>query len=177
MPMPKTMPEAITQLIAPSLLIAAFTLPSQALALNEIKPGQWQTSVQMQGMPAISAEQLEQLRQFGIELPVSGNAIVTQQCITPEQAKLKQPLLPQTEDGCSVRNYQHQGSKLSGDLVCNGNIKGNGRFDMTLLSETAFEGKLSMQGSTQGVPVNQSSNVAGKWVKAQCDADLPSYQQ
>ena len=107
MPMPKTMPKAITQLIAPSLLIAAFTLPSTALALNEIKPGQWQTSVQMQGMPAISAEQLEQLRQFGIELPVSGNAIVTQQCITPEQAKLKQPLLPQTEDGCSVRNYQH----------------------------------------------------------------------
>lgn len=172
------MPNAITQLVVPSLLMTALTLllPSTALALNEIKPGQWETSVQMQGMPAISAEQLEQLRQFGIDLPVSGNAIVTQQCITPEQAKLKQPLLPQTEDGCSVRNYQHQGSKLSGELVCNGNIKGNGRFDMTLLSDSAFEGKLSMQGSTQGMPVNQNSNVAGKWVKAKCDADLPTYQ-
>lgn len=172
------MPNAIARFAAPSLLLTVLTLlaPSTALALNEIKPGQWETAVQVQGMPAISAEQVEQLRQFGIELPVSGNAIVTQQCITPEQAKLKQPLLPQTEDGCSVRNYQHQGSKFSGDLVCNGNIKGNGRFDMTLLSETAFEGKLSMQGNAQGLPVNQNSSVAGKWVKAQCDADLPTYQ-
>lgn len=166
------MPNRIARFCLCSLLLSS--LP--ALAIDQIKPGQWETSVTIQGLPAIAPEQLEQLRQFGIELPVGGNAIVTQQCITPEQAKLKQPLLPQTEDGCSVRNYQHNGDKVTGDVSCNGAIKGNGRFDMTLLSDSAFQGSISMQGTAQGLPVNQNSSISGKWVKPACDADLPTYQ-
>lgn len=165
--------------IKPVTLLSActvLTLALPALAIDQIKPGQWETSVTMQGLPAIASDQLEQLRQFGIELPLGGNTIVTQQCITPEQASLKQPLLPQTEDGCSVRNYQHQGNKVSGDVSCNGLIKGNGRFDMTLLSDSAFQGSLSMQGTAQGLPVNQNSSISGKWVKAACDAHVPTYQ-
>ncbi|MDR5171047.1 DUF3617 domain-containing protein [Methylobacillus flagellatus] len=162
--------------IAKFCLCALFLSPLPALAIDQIKPGQWETSVTIQDLPAIAPEQLEQLRQFGIELPVGGNAIVTQQCITPEQAKLKQPLLPQTEDGCSVRNYQHNGDKVTGDVSCNGAIKGNGRFDMTLLSDSAFQGSISMQGTAQGLPVNQNSSISGKWVKPACDADLPTYQ-
>ncbi|MFL9609120.1 DUF3617 domain-containing protein [Methylobacillus sp. Pita2] len=162
--------------IARLCLCALFLSPLPALAIDQIKPGQWETSVTIQGLPAIASEQLEQLRQFGIELPVGGNAIVTQQCITPEQAKLKQPLLPQTEDGCSVRNYQHNGDNVTGDVSCNGAIKGNGRFDMTLLSDSAFQGSISMQGTAQGLPVNQNSSISGKWVKPACDADLPTYQ-
>ncbi|WP_334107335.1 DUF3617 domain-containing protein [Methylobacillus sp.] len=161
-----------------ALLSACSLLPLAlpALAIDQIKPGQWETSVTMQGLPAIAADQLEQLRQFGIELPISGNTIVTQQCITPEQASLKQPMLPQTEDGCSVSNYRHQGDKVSGDVSCNGLIKGNGRFDMTLLSDSAFQGSISMQGTAQGLPVNQNSSISGKWVKPACDADIPAYQ-
>lgn len=162
--------------IARFCLCSLFLSPLPALAIDQIKSGQWETSVTIQGLPAIAPEQLEQLRQFGIELPVGGNAIVTQQCITPEQAKLKQPLLPQTEDGCSVRNYQHNGDKVTGDVNCNGVIKGNGRFDMTLLSDSAFQGSISMQGTAQGLPVNQNSSISGKWVKPACDADLPTYQ-
>ena len=165
--------------IKPVTLLSActvLTLALPALAIDQIKSGQWETSVTMQGLPAIASDQLEQLRQFGIELPLGGNTIVTQQCITPEQASLKQPLLPQTEDGCSVHNYQHQGNKVNGDVSCNGLIKGNGRFDMTLLSDSAFQGSLSMQGTAQGLPVNQNSSISGKWVKAACDADVPTYQ-
>ncbi|MCB5187843.1 DUF3617 domain-containing protein [Methylobacillus caricis] len=168
------MPNRVAILFLFALL--ATSLP--VLAIDQIKPGQWETAikVQMQGLPAIAPEQLEQLRQFGIELPVGGNAIITQQCITPEQAKLKQPLLPQTEDGCSVRNYNHSGNKVTGDVSCNGTIKGSGKFDMTLLSDSAFQGNLSMQGTAQGLPVNQNSEISGKWVKTACDADIPSYQ-
>ena len=159
-------------------LCAISTISLPALAIEQIKAGQWETSVkmQMQGLPAIAPEQLEQLKQFGIELPIGGNAMVTQQCITPEQAKLKEPLLPQTEDGCSVRNYHHNGNKVTGDVSCNGAIKGSGKFDMTLLSETAFQGSLAMQGTAQGMPINQNSDISGKWVKATCDANTPSYQ-
>ncbi|ABE49224.1 DUF3617 domain-containing protein [Methylobacillus flagellatus] len=166
------MPNRIARLSLCALLLSPFT----ALAIDQIKPGQWETSVTIQGLPAIAPEQLEQLRQFGIELPVGGHAIVTQQCITPEQAKLKQPLLPQTEDGCSVRNYQHSGDKVTGDISCNGAIQGNGRFDMTLLSDSAFEGRISMQGIAQGLPVNQNSTIIGKWVNSACDADIPTDQ-
>ncbi|MCB5183933.1 DUF3617 domain-containing protein [Methylobacillus gramineus] len=157
-------------------VLSTISLP--VFAIEQIKAGQWETSVkmQMQGLPEIAPEQLEQLKQFGIELPIGGNAMVTQQCITPEQAKLKQPLLPQTEDGCSVRNYHHNGNKVTGDVSCNGAIKGSGKFDMTLLSETAFQGNLSMQGTAQGMPINQNSDISGKWVKATCDANTPSYQ-
>ncbi len=167
------MPNHIAKLF---LCAALSTLALPAFAIEQIKPGQWEISVALQGIPAIAPEQLEQLRQFGIELPVGGNAIATQQCVTPEQAKLKQPLLPQTEDGCSVRNYKHQGDKVTGDVSCNGAIKGNGRFDMTLLSESAFQGNMSMQGTAQGLPVNQNSSISGKWVKPACDADIPTYQ-
>lgn len=166
------MPNHIAKL---SLCAALSTLALPAFAVEQIKAGQWQISVAIQGMPAIASEHVEQLRQLGIELP-SSNSVATQQCVTPAQAKLKQPLVPQTEDGCSVRNYKHQGDKVTGDISCNGAIKGSGRFDMTFLSDSTFEGKVSLQGTSQGLPVNQNSAISGKWIKPACDAGIPTYQ-
>lgn len=155
------------------LCLCALSLSSlPALAIDQIKPGQWETVVSMQGMPAISPEQLEQLRNLGVDLATKGNAIVTQQCITPEQAKLKEPLMPQREDGCRLQNYKHKGNKVTGDVSCDGEIKGNGRFDMTLLSDSAFQINLSVKGSVRGMPVSQNSDINGKWIKPTCDAAI-----
>lgn len=164
------MPRQIRLLLLCSLSCTTFP----ALAIDQIKPGQWETTVKMEGLPIIGQAQLEQLRQFGIELPAENNAIITQQCISPEQANLKQPMLPQLEDNCSVSNYKHQGNNISADINCNGAIKSNGRVDITLLSDSAFQGKISMQGATP-IPLAQNSSVSGKWVKAACDANIPAF--
>lgn len=159
------------------LLLCALACSVPALANSaELKPGQWNMSVNMQmaGMPQLSADQLAQMKQLGIDLPMlSGKPTVIPQCITPEQATLKQPVNPtqNPDDQCSVQNYRQSGKVVSGDMVCSGDLKARGHFEMTVTSATSYSGKWTPQGVTKdGQAVNQSSDIKAVWVKDKCDA-------
>lgn len=164
-------------ILAGLTLACCLALPMAVHAAEQMRPGQWQTSLKMKmaNMPQIPAEQLEQMRQMGIELPFGDKPMVTQQCITPEQAKLDKPFTPQDQQDCTVKNYKHTGNKVSGDVVCTGDTKATGNFEMALVSDTAYQGKWSLQGSNKDIGViDQTSEISGKWIKAKCDADVPT---
>lgn len=161
------------------LLLCTLACSTPALANSaELKPGQWSMSVSMQmaGMPQLSADQLAQMKQLGVDLPMlSGKPTVVPQCITPEQAALKKPITPtqNPDDQCSVQNYRQSGKTVSGDMVCSGDLKAKGHFEMTVTSATSYSGKWTLQGVTSGgQAINQSSDIKATWIKDKCDANV-----
>jgi hypothetical protein len=162
-----------------TLLLATLTSPALAIAADaQLKPGQWDMNVNMQmaGMPQLSAEQLAQMKQMGIDISfLSGKPTVIPQCITPEQAMLKKPIDTSSspDDQCAIKNYKHSGKSVSGDMVCTGDLKAKGRFDMTINNETSYSGKWTLKGVTkEGMPIDQTTDINAKWVKAKCDAGI-----
>lgn len=161
------------------LLVAALGSSNFAIAAaTQLKPGQWEMTINMQmaGMPEISAEQIAQMKQLGIEMPfLNGKPSVFPQCITPEQASLKKPIDTSSNpsDQCTIKNYKQSGKSVSGDMVCTGDLKAKGRFEMTVNSETSYQGKWTLKGVTkEGLPIDQTTDISAKWVKAKCDAGI-----
>jgi hypothetical protein len=163
----------IFKMTALALSMAFFA--SVGMAADQLKPGQWDMTIKMQmkDMPEISAEDMAQMKEMGIKIPMAGDTMQVQQCITPEQASLKKPMNPsQGQNGCTVKNYKHSGNTASGEMVCNGEMKGTGKFEMTIDSDTSYSTKVTFKGvSKDGVPIDQTTESSGKWVKAQCDAN------
>ncbi|MDP2247954.1 MAG: DUF3617 domain-containing protein, partial [Nitrosomonadales bacterium] len=118
----------------------------------------------------------EQMRQMGIDVSLlGGQPTIIPQCITPEQATLNKPIdiSSSTDEQCTIKNYQKSGKSVSGDMVCTGDLNANGRFDMTVNSDTSYSGKWALKGVTkEGLPIDQTSNVNAKWVKTTCDAGI-----
>lgn len=147
-------------------------------AANPIRSGQWETTIKMNmhNMPQLSEEQLSQLEGFGIELPIGNKPLYTLQCITPEQAKLENPMLPPNGEGCAIKNYRRQGNRVAGDMVCTGSIQATGRFDMLIKSDTAFQGTWTLTGNSDQLgPIDQTTEISGQWIKTKCDANAPIY--
>lgn len=161
------------------LLAITFSSAGPAIAADaQLKPGQWETTIQMQmaGMPQLTAEQITQMKQLGIEMPfLNGQPTVMQQCITPEQASLQKPIEPSAnpDDQCTIRNYKKSGKTVSGDMVCNGDLKAQGRFEMTVDSDTSYKGKWALKGVTrEGQPIDQTTDISARWIKAKCDPGI-----
>jgi len=164
----------------PTLFVIGLCLlsPLSVHAADSLRPGQWETSMKMKmaNMPEIPPEQLAQMKQMGIELPFGDKPMVMQQCITPEQAKLDKPFTPQDQQDCTMKNYKHAGNKVSGDVVCTGDMTATGKFEMTLDSDTAYKGKWSLKGTSKDIgPIDQTSEMSGKWLKAKCDPGVATY--
>jgi hypothetical protein len=159
-------------------LLVSIMIAVPALAATQLKPGQWNMliSMQMAGMPQLSPEQLAQMKEMGIDMPfLSGKPTIVPQCITPEQASLQQPIdtSSNANDLCTIKNYKQSGKSVSGDMICTGDLKAKGRFEMTVNSETSYKGKWTLKGVTKdGQPIDQTTDIDAKWVKAKCDATL-----
>lgn len=161
------------------LLTMTFLNPGQLLAAEAtLKPGQWETTVRMQmaGMPQLTPEQIAQMKQLGMEIPfLNEQPSVMQQCITAEQASLKKPLDPSASSDrqCTIQNYKKSGKTVSGDMVCSGELKARGRFEMTVESDTRYQGKWTLKGVTsEGQPVDHTTDISARWVKAKCDPGI-----
>jgi Protein of unknown function (DUF3617) len=158
-------------LLAGAMAVAAFP----AYAADHLKPGQWEVAVKVgqKGGPQIPPEQLEQMKKMGITLPFGGQAIMTSQCITPEMASSDKPFANDERDPnkCQVTNYKRVGSKATGEMVCTGDFKGSGAFEMTMDSETEYHGGWTVKGvSSEAGPVEQTTELHGKWTATTCAA-------
>lgn len=134
-------------------LALLFTLSFASQAADSLKPGQWEVTVKtsIKNAPAIDPMQV-------------------QTCITPEQASLEN-MAKQPSKDCKMQNFKHTGSKASGEMVCTGNLQAQGKFEMTLDSDTAYHATSSLKGTSKdGALIDKSTDISGKWIKANCDA-------
>jgi hypothetical protein len=153
-------------------VLSAMALP--AYAADHLKPGQWEVAVKVsqKGGPQIPPEQLEQMKKMGISLPFGGQAIMTSQCITPEMASSDKPFANDERDPnkCQLTNYKRVGGRATGEMVCTGEFKGKGAFEMTMDTETEYHGGWTVKGVSVDVgPVEQTTELRGKWTAAACN--------
>ena len=163
------------QLIACVSALVLTMLTCAAQAAEGIKPGQWDMTIKMnmKNAPKISPEDLAQMKEMGIKMPMGGQDMRVQTCVTPEQASFDKAATQQNKD-CKTQNFKHVGNKVTGDMVCTGDMQATGKFEMTLNGDTSYEGKWSIKGVSHGQPIDQTSETSGKWVKAVCDPGIAS---
>jgi hypothetical protein len=149
--------------------------PIATLAADQLKPGQWEMSIntKMKNMPEMSAEDLAAMKQMGINMPGMGEPMRVQQCITPEQATMKEAINPAGDQNCTVKNYKQKGNTVTGDLVCTGDMQATGKFETTMAGNTGYHSKMSLKGTSGGEPIDQEMETTGKWVKDKCDPGIP----
>ena len=162
----------------------AFTLglaffASSAMAADGLKPGQWDMSVnmKMKNMPEMSAEDMAAMKQMGIKMPGMGEPMHVQQCVTPEQASMKQPINPAGDQNCTVKNTKQKGNTVTGDLVCTNGMKATGKFETTMNGNTGYHSKMSLKGTSNGEPIDQEIETMGRWVKDKCDPGIAGAKQ
>jgi len=148
-------------------------------AADKLKTGQWEMTgtMHMTNLPNIPSEQMEQLRDLGIDIPINDKTMTLQQCVTAEQASLDKAFDNiQGIEGCAVKNYQRTGSKVTADLSCTGDVKATGKFDMTLNGDTSYHGTVTVKGTSEQMSMlDSTTHTSGKWLKAQCDEGIPIY--
>jgi hypothetical protein len=160
------------KILSLAVVLTEAALP--AYAADHLRPGQWEVAVKVsqKGGPQIPPEQLEQMKKMGISVPFGGQAIMTSQCVTPEMASSDKPFANDEGDPnkCQLTNYKRVGSKATGEMVCTGEFKGKGAFEMTMDSETEYRGGWTVTGVSADVgPVEQTTALRGKWIAAACN--------
>ncbi|MGH8456569.1 MAG: DUF3617 domain-containing protein, partial [Stenotrophobium sp.] len=153
---------------------ACALLPLSASAAG-LKAGQWEVTTTMDmgkhapKMPQLTPEQMTQMKQMGMKMPsFSGGAITTKICVSPEEAASGQPPIHQSEDsGCKPKDFKHSGNHTTGEIVCDGEMKGTGEVDVTQGDET-YTSKFHFKGISHGQPVDMNNTSTGHWLQASC---------
>lgn len=156
--------------------LAAVVLALPAQAAERLTAGEWEVTVRVsqKGGLQTSPEQLEEMKKLNLPIPLMGQVVVASQCITPEMAASDKPFNSNERDPnkCQLTNYKRVGSKATGEMVCAGEFKGKGPFEMSFESETEYRGAWTVTGVSDSLgPVEQTTEVHGKWARAACDPD------
>ncbi|HJU70313.1 MAG TPA: DUF3617 domain-containing protein [Paucimonas sp.] len=161
------------------LLFSAAWVSAGTWAAGQMKPGLWEMTIKsdaMKNMPKIPPEQIEKMRQMGIDMPhLQDGGMVTRVCITKEMAERGEPSEFQQKDAeCKSRNMQHSGNAYSADIVCDGpNMKGTGKVQGTFSGNESFTSSYDFRGTAQGRPVSHHQDANGRFLNANCGNVAP----
>ena len=127
-----------------SAFILTLCIPTTALALDPVREGLWEISVQAE----IGGQ------------PISSTPLVVRQCITSQTAQELMGQLSGSAGGCQVTDLRDEGSRARWNLSCSGqvNVSGSGE---VMVANNAFTGTMSLlvQMNGQTVPMLQSFNA------------------
>jgi hypothetical protein len=141
------------------------------------KAGLWENTATVnfsQGGPQIPPEQLEKMKQMGIQLPF-GRPIVVKACVTPEMAaRSEPPRVTREQDGCKMAGFDASANPITGELVCDGDMKGKGSLKVFHDSNTAYKGTMDFAGvDKRGTAVAMEITFSGRWLSDDCGGVAP----
>jgi Protein of unknown function (DUF3617) len=154
--------------------LAAIVIALPAHAAERLTAGEWEVTVKVsqRGGMQVPTDQPEEIKKLGIPIPLMGQTVVASQCITPEMATADKPFNTDERDPnkCQLANYKRVGNKATGEMVCTGEFKGKGPFEMSFDSETEYRGAWTVTGVSDSLgQVEQTTEVHGKWARPACD--------
>ena len=166
----------MTRKLASTLIAATILMPAAALAAPHGKPGLWNitTTMQMASMPKMPPEMMEMMKKRGMNMPMPGQPMTSQMCMTAEQAAMdKPPNMDREGVKCTPHVLSQTSSSANTEIVCHGMMEGTGRSQISWRGETHYEGTYSFTGSMHDQPNNMSSSYKGDWVSADCGSVKP----
>jgi hypothetical protein len=120
-----------------SVIVLAMLASAALIAQSGMRPGQWETSMQMQ-MPNMPA---------GVQMPVTK----TTRCVTPEQAKSPADTLPRQsgrgrgdKDDCKLTDQKMSGSTLTYSMACTTPDKLTVTGEMTFTGDDSYTNTMKM---------------------------------
>lgn len=152
-----------------AIILALAALPQAASAAHG-KAGLWNVTVSMEGMttPQMSPGDMARMKSMGIEMP-DRNTVSIQHCMTAAEVNSDRlPAGTAAQQGCTMNNMQSAGHMLSSDMICTGNMKGEGHMALDYDSPEHYSGKMTFNGTAQGQPANITYMYDGKWASADC---------
>jgi hypothetical protein len=151
------------------LTLSLAALPIAALAARG-KAGLWEITTRMSMpnmMAAIPPDRLARMQAMGIHMP-NGQTFTAQHCMTADEvASDKPPPMRNTQD-CTTTNTTHDAHTLNVDLVCKGDMDGQGHLTVTYDSDAHYSGNFTFTGSAHGHPSSMSNSFEGRWISADC---------
>ena len=143
------------------------------LAAGQTKPGLWEMTIKsdaMKNRPKIPPEQLEKMRQMGINMPqMQDGSMVTKVCISKEMAERDEPPMQRGESGCETKNYRRSANGFSLEIVCDGpRLKGQGSATGAFFGPERMSSTYDFTGTSQGRPIAHHQESTGRWVAADC---------
>jgi hypothetical protein len=149
-----------------------------AIGAGRMQPGLWKfsTSVDMgMAMPQMPPEAMAMMKARGMNVPTPGQAMVSQVCITPEQAAMDRPPQDmQREIGCTMQNAKITATTYSADMVCTGDrMNGKGHTDVTYNGPMHMVIHSTFNGTTAGRPMNTKTDIKADFVSASCGSVKP----
>jgi hypothetical protein len=156
------------------LLLSILCWSTAVWSAGPMKAGLWEMTIKsdaMKSMPRIPPEQLEKMRQMGVNVPqIQDGAIVTKVCVSQEVAERDQPpQMHQGDAGCQSKNFHRNGNEYTVDIVCDGpRLRGQGTAKGKHLSGESFSSTYDFKGTVQGRAVNQHQESSGKCLSADC---------
>ncbi len=167
------------QTLVSLLLFAIVSCGGTAWAADQMKPGLWEMAIKsglLKSVPTLTPQQIKKMQEMGIKVPkISDGGVVSQVCITKEMAASDTPPTAGIKAmGCESKDYEHNGTQYSMDVVCNGpDMIGQGRMEGTFSSDEAFTSTYQFKGVAHGQPIDQNSETTGKWLSDDCDGVKP----
>lgn len=163
--------------------LAVFTgtlvLALPAFAAGNMRPGLWEVTSQSpltKSLPKISPEQIEQLKQMGLDVSqLQNGAVVSRVCITKEMAEREElPPFNENEAGCKITKQSHHDATYLVDMQCdNAQMQGTGKSKTVFANSESFSSTANFSGTVQGIPVNDRVDTSGKWVADDCGGVKP----
>jgi hypothetical protein len=156
-------------MIRTGLVLGALAMPVAALAAHG-KVGLWEISTRM-NMPGMMAsmppDALARMQARGIPMP-NGQTFTTQHCMTAEEVAADKPPPMRNSQNCTTAKVAHDARTINIDVVCKGEMDGQGHFTLTYNSDDHYTGNYTFTGSAHGHPASISTSIEGRWVSADC---------
>ncbi len=158
-----------TMVRAALVLGAAAVLPLAALASHG-KAGLWEISTRMSMpnmMAAIPPDQMARMQAMGVHMP-NGQTFTSQHCMTAEEVASDKPPPMRNAQDCTTTNVTHDARTINVDVVCKGEMDGQGHFTLTYDSDEHYTGNYTFNGSAHGHPASITNSIEGRWISADC---------
>jgi hypothetical protein len=151
------------------LVLGVAVVPIAALASHG-KAGLWEITARMNVpnmMASIPPDQMARMQAMGIPMP-NGQTFTSQHCMTADEvASDKPPPMHNTQD-CTTTSMTHDAHTVNVDMVCKGEMNGQGHVTVTYDSDEHYSGSFTFTGSAHGHPSSMSNSFEGKWISADC---------
>ena len=158
-----------TPLVQVGFVVAAIAAPCIALAAHG-KVGLWEisTRVDMPNMMAqIPPEQMARMKAMGVQMP-NGQTITSRHCMTAAEVAVDGPPPLRHADDCKMGNMSHDAHTLTADMLCSGEMQGQGHLTVTYDSNEHYSGSYAFNGTAHGHPQNVNTSFEGRWISADC---------
>lgn len=158
------------------LSAAALMLAPGAALAGHGKAGLWTVTTSIGGMSdaQLPPEAMARMKEMGMKVP-SMQSVASQICMT--QAEVDSDALPpvgKNDMGCTSHVLSQTANSMSAETVCNGEMKGTGRMQISYSGAEHYAGSYNFKGTIHDRPMETSSTFKGDWVKADCGAVKPS---